>query len=63
MPVIYKCDECGKESTSKKDVQLSGISGTSGGILLPERFSNRMFCNPVCFWVWVEKHKPNEVIE
>ena len=59
MAIIYKCDFCGLESSSEPEVELYGITGTSGGILLPERFHKKQFCKPPCFWSWVKKYKPD----
>lgn len=55
----FICDCCKKTFYSRDThVELKGIIGTSGGILLPERFHEKDFCNPECFWEWVEKFKP-----
>jgi hypothetical protein len=58
--VTYKCDNCGKETTSKPEVWLHGVTGKSGGILLPEKHHDRNFCSPDCFWIWAEKFTPND---
>lgn len=58
----YLCDNdnCGeKVEGTEPSVVLKGITGTSGGILLPERFHKKHFCKPECFWQWVHKHRPN----
>ncbi len=56
----YTCDECA-ELISEPVVRLSGVTGTSGGILLPERFHVKHFCGPACFWTWVGKYKPKHL--
>lgn len=53
---LYKCDNCSTESTTKLKVSLKGITGTSGGILLPEAFHEKHFCKPGCFWEWCSKY-------
>ena len=60
----YRCDECGKETGqngtgAEPPIVLKGIAGTSGGILLPERFLEKHFCSPECFWDWADKHNIN----
>lgn len=63
---FYRCDNgtCNKEMvgtgsfTREPAVKLSGITGTAGGILLPEQFHRKHFCSPNCFWEWVRKYDP-----
>jgi len=55
----YTCDNCEKAGYGNDvEVVLKGISGTSGGILLPEKLQEKHFCCPECFWEWVNKYKP-----
>lgn len=54
---FYRCNFCEKE-INEALVVLNGIVGISGGILLPERFHQKHFCSPICFWDWVSKYKP-----
>lgn len=56
----YTCDDCGT-TVSEPKVVLKGVIGTSGGILLPERFQEKHFCKPACFWRWVSIYHPVEV--
>jgi hypothetical protein len=60
MGLIYKCDFCESTSISEPAVELNGITGTSGGILLPEQFHKKIFCTRSCFWSWVEIYKPDK---
>lgn len=53
----YVCDKCGSYVT-KPEVVLKGITGTSGGILLPEQFHEKHFCSPGCFWKWIDLYNP-----
>lgn len=56
----YKCDNCEKEVPHKDaPVVLSGVTGTSGGILLPEFFCEKHFCSPTCFWEWIRRYDPS----
>jgi len=52
----YQCDLCGNVTSSELGVELKGVTGTSGGILLPERLQEKHFCNPDCFWKWIHKY-------
>jgi len=54
----YKCDLCGEEYQGEQ-VFLRGVTGTSGGILMPEWCHERHFCSVRCFWKWTEKYKVN----
>jgi hypothetical protein len=57
---ITKCDNCGVEqNVSQMPVTLKGVTGTSGGILLPEQYHEKHFCKPDCFWQWIRKYKPS----
>lgn len=56
----YRCDNCHKDKPGKPIAVLNGITGTSGGILLPENLHERHFCGPECFWEWVKKFNPGE---
>jgi len=56
--IKYKCDYCGKESTAKPKVNLKGICDSKGGILLPEEYHSKDFCEPECFWLWIILNKP-----
>lgn len=53
----YSCDNpsCEVKGTEPK-VVLKGITGTSGGILLPEQCQEKHFCEPKCFWEWADKY-------
>ena len=57
----YKCDNCAA-TIKNPEVSLNGVTGTSGGILLPEQFHEKHFCNPDCFWQWTDKHHPTNGI-
>lgn len=63
---FYICDNCGNK-TPTAQVILKGITGTSGGILLPEQLHKKHFCKPECFWEWVatykEKQKGDETLD
>ena len=53
----YECDACNKEiGGGEPDIKLSGIAGTSGGILLPGRFQEKHFCCEDCFRDWMDKY-------
>ena len=54
----YECDFCNKPMASRPPVKLKGITGTSGGILLPEHFHTKDFCSTDCFWKWCVKYCP-----
>uniref|UniRef100_A0A6M3LBZ2 Uncharacterized protein n=1 Tax=viral metagenome TaxID=1070528 RepID=A0A6M3LBZ2_9ZZZZ len=56
--IFFQCDECSKKVGGVPEVKLNGITGTSGGILLPERFHEKHFCKPACFWNWARKYDP-----
>lgn len=58
----YSCDNC-KAEIKAPEVVLKGVTGTSGGILLPEHFHKKHFCTPVCFWQWVDKYHPEAVTQ
>jgi len=60
---IFKCDndDCDNTQSSPK-VTLKGITGTSGGILLPEVFHVKHFCDPKCFWAWAKKYKEENLL-
>jgi len=53
----YECDFCGARMHEPL-VGLMGITGTSGGILLPESLHTKEFCNSECFWGWCDKYHP-----
>jgi hypothetical protein len=53
---IYQCDECEKQCETEPAVEVRGITGTSGRILLPDRFIEKHFCSTDCFWQWIRKH-------
>ena len=55
----YECDYCGAK-TKESIVQVKGAVGSSGGILLPEKFHEKDFCYPGCFWQWVDEHHPEK---
>lgn len=58
---FYRCDKCGtEEPRSEPTVSLTGATGTSGGILLPERFHVKTFCSVECFWKWINLYCPEE---
>jgi hypothetical protein len=59
MSKFYRCDYCEKETSGDAEIELNGVLGTSGGILLPERYHKKTFCSPACFWSWAEKYKPD----
>lgn len=55
---IFKCDNDGCDNAANSPlVTLKGITGTQGGILLPERHHVKHFCSTQCFWTWTEKYK------
>lgn len=56
--IYYICDNCNKVTVGDPEVKLKGISGTSGGILLPEKYIEKHFCCPTCFWRWSIKYNP-----
>ena len=56
----FKCDFC-ESSVVEPGVILHGIVGASGGVLLPEKFHEKHFCKPECFWKWVEKFKKEKI--
>ena len=58
----YKCDYCEQVHTSKPEVYVKGITGTCGGILLTDRLTEKHFCNPECFWDWIEKYTPTNMV-
>lgn len=60
---FYRCDMCEIEEQGEPPVVLTGVTGLSGGILLPERFHEKHFCSPGCFWEWVEKYNPKKVVQ
>lgn len=51
---IYKCDSslCDKNCAEDEMVTLKGYAGLSGGILLPDSFLEKHFCNSACFEDW-----------
>jgi hypothetical protein len=51
------CDNCGNVISSIDDiVKLSGVCNLDEyGILLPERFHKKDFCDSACFWDWASK--------
>jgi len=51
----YICDNC-KNIRPIADVILKGMIGTS--TLLPQRYHEKHFCSPNCFWEWIEKYNP-----
>jgi len=53
----YACDFC-EIKINEPEVELKGVTGTQGGLLLPERFHVKHFCSTECFWDWVIKFKP-----
>lgn len=55
----YKCDKCEKEIITP-EVTLTGVIGTSGGILLPEQLHKKHFCSSECFWEWIKKYNPSD---
>lgn len=57
---LFRCDNdgCEKLQNGEPAVSLNGVTGTSGGILLPEQFHKKDFCSVECFWVWVSKYRP-----
>ena len=57
----FDCDNCKKTTTGDPDIWLNGITGTSGGILLPSRFIEKHFCSVDCFWEWIDKFHPKKV--
>ena len=60
--INYTCDECGQNiGGGEPSIKLEGIVGTSGGILLPERFHKKHFCNTICFWEWIDKYNPSKI--
>jgi hypothetical protein len=54
---FIRCDQCQKE-VFEPVVTLNGIHHGSG-ILLPERFHEKHFCSPDCFWAWIKKEDPH----
>lgn len=52
---IYKCDAglCNEQCEESKMVTLKGYTGLSGGILLPDRFHEKHFCDDKCFEDWL----------
>ena len=56
----YSCDNprCEIKGTEPK-VILKGIIGTSGSILLPEQLQEKHFCEPQCFWQWINIYHPS----
>jgi len=56
---FWKCDQCGVELVSEPEVTLNGVGGMAGGILLPERYKEKHFCRPQCFYVWAQINQPN----
>ena len=60
---IVTCDMCDRDRKDMEHdfhISLKGITGTSGGILLPEQFHEKDFCSSDCFWDWVEKYNPRK---
>lgn len=55
---IYRCDYCKLISEQEHPIKLEGYTGTSGGILLPERFSKLSFCCKECLEIWADKYIP-----
>ena len=51
----YTCDTC-EATISNPKIILKGLTGTSGGILLPDRFIEKHFCGSDCFLDWVDKY-------
>lgn len=64
--IYYTCDnddipDHGKlKRAGEPVVILKGVTGTSGGILLPEPLHLRHFCSSECFWTWVDKFNPDK---
>jgi hypothetical protein len=58
----YTCDYCNTAYFGER-VFLKGVTGTSGGILMPELYHKRDFCSSVCFWWWTKKSTPGVKIE
>lgn len=56
--IYYICDNCNKTAIGDPDVKLKGVNGTSGDILLPEKYIEKHFCCLICFWRWSIKHNP-----
>lgn len=52
----YRCDGCNQEISQEHHmVRLTGVSPIKGGkILLVDNGWKLDFCNPDCFWAWVE---------
>ncbi len=52
---VYVCDNvrCDKNCPESEMVTLKGYTGNAGGILLPDRFQEKHFCNSDCFEVWL----------
>lgn len=55
----YICNQCHEETVSPLPVVLNGVGGRGGGILLPEAFAEKHFCNPECFWRWCKENMPD----
>lgn len=52
---IYKCDNslCDKNCDKNEMLTLKGYTGLSSGILLPDSFQEKHFCNGGCFEDWI----------
>ncbi len=49
------CDHCGNEMTERGVLLVGAVRKDGKGILLPERFQERDFCGPACFWLWANE--------
>ena len=47
------CDKCKNVCGGEDVIEVKGFVGLSGGILLPERFHRKHFCNRRCFVQWL----------
>lgn len=50
----FFCDQCHKEMSGMPLVVIKGVSSFAGDILLPDRFHEKHFCKPGCFWEWAK---------
>lgn len=53
--ILYKCDNalCDKNCNISDMVTLKGYTGLSGGVLLPDKYQEKHFCNGECFETWL----------
>lgn len=59
---FYECDNCKQSFATTPPVEVHGIAGTSGSILVPTQMLQKHFCKEQCFWEWARKYDPNPLI-